>query len=233
MERYGIITEKNPREIVLLRGKGCQWRRCTFCDYHLDSSLDAAANFALNREVLAHVTGEYGRLEVINSGSFVDLDPKTVWEIREIAVQKNIGVLHFECHWMHRKELEPFRLFFAEVGVRVIYKIGVETFDIPLREKVLQKGIGVALPAEIVAAGFEEVNLLCGLHGQTAKSMIEDIRIGLAFFSRVCVNLMTKNTTKVAPDPEAVAAFMCEVLPRYRHDPRVDILLENTDFGVG
>ena len=36
MERYSVITEKNPREIVLLRGAGCAWRRCRFCDYHLD-----------------------------------------------------------------------------------------------------------------------------------------------------------------------------------------------------
>lgn len=38
MERYSVITNKNPREIVLLRGSGCKWRRCAFCDYHLDFS---------------------------------------------------------------------------------------------------------------------------------------------------------------------------------------------------
>ena len=62
MERYSVITEKNPREIVLLRGAGCAWRRCRFCDYHLDCSPDQKANFALNRRVLARVTGEYHRL---------------------------------------------------------------------------------------------------------------------------------------------------------------------------
>lgn len=25
--RYAVIDTKNPREIVMLRGKGCQWRR--------------------------------------------------------------------------------------------------------------------------------------------------------------------------------------------------------------
>lgn len=59
MERYSVIPAKNPREIVLLRGRGCQWRRCRFCDYHLDFSLDDKANLALNRRQLARVSGLY------------------------------------------------------------------------------------------------------------------------------------------------------------------------------
>lgn len=218
---------------MLLRGRGCQWRRCTFCDYHLDSSRDDAANFALNSDVLDRVTGEYERLEIINSGSFVDLDCQTVRKIREIARQKKIKTLHFECHWMHREALKPFRDFLAEAGIAAVYKIGVETFDVCFREIVLQKGIGQATPAEIAAAGFDEINLLCGLRGQTAKSMITDIQTGLSGFSRVCVNLMTANSTDICPDEDAVKQFREIVYPRYRSDPRVDILLENTDFGVG
>ena len=57
MVRYSILHEKNPREIVLLRGTGCRWRKCTFCDYHLDSSPDEAENWRLNQEVLQQVTG--------------------------------------------------------------------------------------------------------------------------------------------------------------------------------
>ena len=71
LTRYSEITEKNKREIVLLRGSGCQWRRCTFCDYHLDYSLNAQSNYELNQNVLEHVTGKYDRLEIINSRTFV------------------------------------------------------------------------------------------------------------------------------------------------------------------
>ena len=77
LTRYSEITEKNKRGIVRLRGSGCKWRRCSFCDYHLDFSPDEDSNYALNQEVLRHVTGKYKRLEVINSGSFVDLDAGT------------------------------------------------------------------------------------------------------------------------------------------------------------
>ena len=58
----------------MLVGDGCKWRKCRFCDYHLDSSKDIEANFQLNKQVLSNVTGKFGELEVINSGSFVDLD---------------------------------------------------------------------------------------------------------------------------------------------------------------
>lgn len=233
MNRYSVITHKNPREIVLLRGSGCRWRRCSFCDYHTDSSPDAAANFALNRTVLEQITGAYGRLEVINSGSFVDLDEHTVDLLIEICRRRAIHTMHIECHWMHRATLSAFAARFAAVGTRVIFKIGVETFDTDYRERILCKGIGRASAAEIAAAGYGEVNLLCGLAGQTAATMSADIECGLAHFGRVCVNLMIENTTPIKPDPEAVQAFLIEIVPRYKDDPRVDILVENTDFGVG
>ena len=59
LNRYSVITEKNAREIVMLRGNGCAWKRCRFCDYHLDSSPDQKANYELNSHVLKKVTGKY------------------------------------------------------------------------------------------------------------------------------------------------------------------------------
>ena len=93
--RYSIIEDKNPREIVMLVGVGCKWKKCRFCDYHLDSSKDIEANYRLNKEVLSHVTGLYNQLEVINSGSFVDLDDNTIKLIKEICVEKGITTIHF------------------------------------------------------------------------------------------------------------------------------------------
>ena len=58
--RYSVIKEKNMREIVMLRGNGCAWKRCRFCDYHLDSSKDEIENYHLNSSVLSKVTGKYG-----------------------------------------------------------------------------------------------------------------------------------------------------------------------------
>ena len=230
--RYSVITEKNPREIVMLRGSGCKWRRCRFSDYHLDFSRDTAANYAINKAALSQVRGLYGKLEVINSGSLMDLDETTLSLIRDICLQRDIHELHFECHWMHRKELPDYRAFFTDAGIAVKIKIGVETFDADFRESVLDKGIDETDPS-VIADGFDEVCLLFGLSGQTVASMRTDIETGLAYFERVCVNLMVENSTAVKPDATVLADFMEQIYPFYRDDPRVDILLNNTDFGVG
>ncbi len=231
MERYSVITEKNPREILLLRGLGCQWRRCTFCDYHLDFSGDEAENFLVNREAIDRVTGVYQKLEVINSGSFVDLDDRTMQSIQDLCRRRGIREIHFECHWMHRNRVAGLKRTFREMGVDVKVKIGVETFDAAFRESVLQKGIGESDPA-VIAREFDEVCLLFGLTGQTQESMERDIETGLRYFERICVNIMTENSTEVQPDQRVKGLFMEHIFPIYRDNPRVDILLNNTDFGV-
>lgn len=230
--RYDIITEKNPREIVMLRGSGCRWRRCTFCDYHLDYSRDPEENYQLNAAVLARVTGLYHDLEVINSGSFTELDEKTIAAIENICTEKDIHDLHFEMHWMHRNHIAGLRKRFGSRGIRVHVKMGVETFDADFRDDVLRKGMEHAAPEDI-APFADDICLLFGLTGQTLASMQYDMETGLRLFHRVCVNIMTHNSTKVKPDPSVIDIFRQNLYPVYIDDPRVDILLQNTDFGVG
>lgn len=230
--RYSVINDKNPREIVLLRGSGCKWKRCAFCDYHTDFSEDENANFELNSKELNKVTGIYNHLEVINSGSFCDLDEKTIELIEKVCQDKKIKTLHFECHWIHRKEIPAFKARFFKIGVTVKIKSGIETFDYDFREKVLIKGIGQSDPA-IISKLFDECCLLFGIKGQTLESMKNDIEIGLKYFERICINLMVENTTNIHPDNEVLQIFIKELYPLYIENPRVDILIENTDFGVG
>ncbi|MBR5487523.1 MAG: radical SAM protein [Phascolarctobacterium sp.] len=230
--RYSKILEKNQREIVLLRGSGCKWRRCRFCDYHLDFCLDDKENFDLNSKVLAQVTGEFGRLEVINSGSFCDLDEGTLSLILETCLAKGITTLYFECHWLHRELIADFKKKFADAGIKVKMKIGVETFDSLFRESYLDKGLGNAT-AEEIAQYFQQVCLLQGLPGQSKESMLKDIALGLQHFERVCVNIMVANTKPILPDQQVIETFVKEIYPLYKDDERVDILLNNTDFGVG
>lgn len=230
--RYSVIEEKNVREIVMLRGRGCAWRRCRFCDYHLDFSKDEEANYQLNKIQLEQVTGKYHKLEVINSGSFVDLDEKTMALIEQVCVEKEITEIHFECHWMHRKEIPAFRARFAALGIAVKLKIGVETFDSLFRESYLDKGIAADNPAEI-AEYFDEVCLLQGIPGQSVESMERDIDTGLRYFERVCVNIMQENSCHIKPDPKVIEQFSKYLYPKYINNENIDILMENTAFGVG
>lgn len=231
-ERYSVIREKNKREIVMLRGSGCKWKRCAFCDYHFDASPDEEANFRLNEQELNKVTGLYHKLEVINSGSFCDLDEKTIEKIITVCKEKEIGEIHFECHWIHRREVADFRKRFADQGMIVKIKTGIETFDEQMRQEVMKKGLPENDP-EVIAQYFDEACFLFGLSGQTEASMRYDIETGLAYFERICLNIMVENTTLIKPDPDVIKVFRERIYPDYIENERVDILMENTDFGVG
>ncbi len=230
MDRYSKITEKRPREIVLLRGRGCAFPTCAFCDYHEDRSSDEAANFALNSSVLERVTGEYGEIEIINSGSVFELDKQTMAAIKRTCRERGISTIHFESHWRYRKRISALREEFSDFTLKM--KLGLETFDADFREKALNKGIDATDPAKI-AVDFDEANFLFGLTGQTADGMQRDIELGLANFERICLNIMCENSTPVKPDANVIDAFVREVMPHCVDDDRVDILINNTDFGVG
>lgn len=232
MQRYSVITQKNPREIVLLRGQGCRYRRCTFCDYHNDASCDQQANLQINTEALSHVTGEFGCLEVVNSGSFCELDSSTLKAIIAVCRQKAIKIVHFECHWLYRRHIPALREAFEAVGTQVKMKIGVETFDPIYREETMLKGIKETDP-EKIAEGYNECCLLFGLPGQTETSMKYDVETGLKYFERVCINIMVENTAPLQPCEQVRQTFIDKIYPIYKDNPRVDILLHNTDFGVG
>lgn len=230
MERYGKILEKRKREIVLLRGSGCVYQKCLFCDYHLDKCADEDANFHLNRQILERVTGEFGDLEIINSGSVFELDSRTMALIRQVCREKGISTIHFESHYLYRNRIPALRREFPEFQLKL--KLGLETFDYGFREHVLKKGIPEQDPS-VISQGFDEANFLFGLKGQTRESMERDISLGLAWFQRICINVMCRNSTAVSPDQETISLFREKIYPGYRDDPRVDILMQNTDFGVG
>jgi len=52
-------------------------------------------------------------------------------------------------------------------------------------------------------------------------------------FERICLNIMCDNTTGVSPDKAVINSFIKQLYPIYKNNERVDILINNTDFGVG
>ena len=228
MERYSVIREKHPREIVLLKAFPCAWGRCAFCDYPDDNSRDEEAINALNFQVLSRVTGQMGVLEVINSGSCFELPEATLLEIRRIIREKQIQRLFFESHWMYRNRLQQMRDF---MGVPITFKIGVETFDNDFRERVLNKHADFQTPEE-VARYFDSPCLMVGIQGQTREMIDYDIRMLKQHFRLGTVNVFVNNTTAIRRDEELVRWFL-DTYGWLREDPAVEVLVENTDFGVG
>ncbi len=227
LTRRSLITEKFPREFLLLQGTGCRWKGCTFCDYYDDVSPHP---FEINQEILASVTGETGVLDVINSGSCVELDPETIGLLAEVLRAKRIHTLWLEAHWMYRHRLAPFAENFP--GVSVKYRVGAETFDPDLRRR-WNKGIPDSVRAVDLARYFQGACLLVGLEGQTPDIVKRDLKLALEHFEYVSVNLFHENSTPLKRDPDLTAWLLAEVFPRLVKNPRVELLVENTDLGVG
>ena len=225
--RYSLIKTKMPREFLLLQGTGCRWRQCTFCDYHSDVSADP---FIVNRDVLAMVTGEMGVLDIINSGSAMELDEQTLCMIEQVVKEKNIHTLWFEAHYMYRHKLQAFAARFAPAAVK--FRCGIESFD-PLLRSAWRKGVGEGVTAADVAQYFHGICLLCCTQGDSKERILNDIALAKEHFEYFSVNVFCNNSTNVKLDTELTEWFKNHVAPTLADDNRIEVLMENTDLGVG
>lgn len=227
MERYSLITTGMKREFILLQGTGCRWRKCTFCDYYEDVSENP---FEINKQVLGNVTGIYGVLDIINSGSCQEYDEETIRLIQKTTVEKNISSLWFESHWMYRNTLESFRKLFPSADVH--FRCGAETFNPKLRTS-WNKGIAEDVTPEDIRKYFDGVCLLVGIKGQTREDIMKDVEIAERLFDYYSVNLFCPNSTATERDDELAEIFIREIAPIIRRSPKAEVLIENTDLGVG
>ena len=226
LERYSVIETGFRREFILLQGTGCRWRKCTFCDYYLDTSVDP---YAVNAPVLGKVTGRYGVLDVINSGSAMEFDDRTIALIAETVRKRKIEDLWFETHWIYRSELEDFSAHFP---CRVHYRIGVESFNPDLRLR-WKKGIGRDVTPEMIREHFEGVCLLAGMEGQTEDDIMESVETAERLFDYYSVNLFCPNTSAEKRNEELCRTFVTKLAPIIRRSSKAEVLIENTDLGVG
>ena len=216
-----------PREFVLLQGQGCRWKQCTFCDYHTDVSADP---LVINSEVLGYVTGVYGVLDIINSGSAMELDEQTIADIKRVVKEKHIHTLWFEAHYMYRNQLAKFAEQFE--GVEVKFRCGIESFDGSLRQQ-WNKGIAASVTAQDVAKYFQGVCLLCCTQGDSKERILKDIALAEQYFEYASVNVFCENSTSLKRDNALAKWFVEEVYPNLKDSSKIEVLVENTDLGVG
>ncbi len=225
--RYSKITEKFPRELILLQGKGCFWKKCIYCDYFHDVSPTA---YELNSSIIEKVTGNPGVLDVINSGSAMELDLKTLNLLIKKVKEKAIKQLWFEAHWAYRNKLKAFADKFKEANV--YFRTGIETFNNTLRCS-WNKGIEKDVTPEEISKYFKSVCLLVGLPGQSLEDVVKDIEIAKIHFKRFVVSVFVKNSTSIVPNRSLISEFIREIYPKIKNDPSIEILINNTDLGVG
>lgn len=229
MNRYSIIENKNKREIVLLKSFPCPWGKCSFCDYIDDNSNDEQEMISLNRQILSKVQGIYGKLEVINSASVTCLPKQTLEDIKKVAFEKNIKSLYFEILYIEKNKIDEIREFFK--GIDLYFKCGIETFDEEFRNKVLNKRFVIDSYGN-TAKLFSNICLMVGIKGQNKEMIDKDIEIGEKYFSNLCINIYTPNTTKIEQDRDIIKYFI-EKYSYLDKKENIEILYENTDFGVG
>ena len=229
MVRYSIINEVNPREIVLLKSFPCRHGRCSFCDYISDNEKDENIIIPFNKNVLKNVTGIYRQLEVINSASIFELPKQTWQDILHTCIDNDIKTLYFECHYSYKDRLHEVYDYFK--GISIIFKCGIETFDNDFRNNILKKGIYFYSPEE-VKNYFKSICLLVGINGQTKAMIDNDIKIALDHFDRICINMFEENSTQIKKD-EALQKWFLDKYSYLKDNPKVELLLNITDFGVG
>lgn len=229
MNRYSVINGKNPREIILLRSHKCLWGRCSFCDYIEDNGKEDEEMAEENRLIIEKVEGKYKRLEVINSASVFELPERTLCDIRKKCEEKGIRELFFEAHYMYRERFGQIRDFFP--GIKVYFKCGIESFDSEFRNGFLNKNVRFTDPAE-PGRYFETACIMVGINGQTREMVDKDMEYLLKYFNRGCINIFMENSTPVKRDQEIIEYFR----DNYSHleeMENIEILWENSDFGVG
>jgi hypothetical protein len=186
--------------------------------------------FAVNREVLAQVQGVYGVLDIINSGSAMELDSQTIEEIQRIIELRHIHTIWFEAHYMYRHQLAKFAEQFP--GVTVKFRCGIESFDGRLRG-LWNKGVRAHVCVEDVAKYFQGVCLLCCTEGDTQERILQDIAWAQEHFEYASVNIFCENTTPVKRDHHLAQWFIRELYPQLKRSNKIEILINNTDLGVG
>jgi hypothetical protein len=198
-----------------------------FCDYHLDKSQDP---YAVNKPVLEQVTGEWGVLDVINSGSVTELDPATITHLQSIVISKKIMTLWSEAHYAYREKLPKIREKFAPATCK--FRTGIESFK-PSFRIAMNKGIEADVTPEQIRKYFDGVCLLVCVEGQTRHQIEEDIHIAMELFEYFSVNVFTANTTSVKQDPALTEWFLATQMPKLEAFPNCEVLVANTDLGVG
>lgn len=87
-------------------------------------------------------------------------------------------------------------------------------------------------PLEI-SNNFNQVCLLFGIKGQTCDDLLQDIEIAKKHFNRICINIFNENSTPLKRDENLIKWFVSSLYSSIKDDNNIDILIENTDFGVG
>ena len=65
------------------------------------------------------------------------------------------------------------------------------------------------------------------------EHILKDIELARKHFEYFSMNVFCNNSTQVKPDKELTKWFAREVYPHIKDEDGIEVLMENTDLGVG
>ncbi|NLV93869.1 MAG: radical SAM protein, partial [Candidatus Riflebacteria bacterium] len=74
--------------------------------------------------------------------------------------------------------------------------------------------------------------IMVGIKGQTKEMINNDLKIVMHNFEHATINIFVNNSTQIKADPELIQWFKNEYEYLLK-SKNLDLLLDNTDFGVG
>lgn len=190
IKRY--VDRGNDGEYIHLKGYPCINSKCTFCIFPKDNSLDTTSSLEYNKELIDRVHGNSKILEVYNFGSIFEVPFPSLLYLSQKVQSKGIERLITDSHWFYRESFDQFRNFIPCDDVMI--KIGLETFDNEVREKLMKKGMGYVTIDDILKY-TNAINLLVGFKGQTREQILDDIDIVSKKFRFADVNIIDPNFT--------------------------------------
>ena len=75
--------------------------------------------------------------------------------------------------------------------------------------------------------------MLCCTEGDCKERILRDIALAEQYFEYASVNVFCENTTTVQQDKELVRWFVTEIYPKLKESDKIEVLINNTDLGVG
>ncbi|MBO7317837.1 MAG: hypothetical protein J6U43_03855, partial [Bacteroidales bacterium] len=103
----------------------------------------------------------------------------------------------------------------------------------PTQRTAWNKGIAEDVQPTDVARYFDGVCLLCCTQGDSRERIMHDIATAREHFEYASINVFNNNTTEVQQDSELAHWFAQEMYPTLIDDKRIEVLINNTDLGVG
>ncbi|MBR5829691.1 MAG: hypothetical protein IKY63_00355, partial [Tidjanibacter sp.] len=94
-------------------------------------------------------------------------------------------------------------------------------------------GIPREVTAQDVAHYFDGVCLLVGTEGGSREQILSDVALAREWFDYFSVNLFCPNTTPIRRDEELAMWFTEELYPTLLDIEGCEVLVANTDLGVG